>query len=275
MSTYNWFVILEVTMHKIKTIIRKEWAEVFKNRMVLFTVIFLPLIFAALPLIILGITGSIGVEDVSDEMPVQFSQLCSQELSGGECFQVYMVSQFMILFMLTPLIIPVNIASYSVVGEKTTRSLEPLLATPITTSELLIGKNLAAAIPAVVATWIGFLIYTIGAGIIVQSSGVTKALLDPMWLFAVIVLGPLLAILSVNFAIMVSSRVSDPRAAEQISVVIILPMLLIFFGQVFGLFFINATLILAMAIALIIIDALMIFLAERVFQRENILTGWK
>lgn len=262
-------------MHKIKTIIRKEWAEVFKNRMVLFTVIFLPLIFAALPLIILGITGSIGVEDVSDEMPVQFSQLCSQELSGGECFQVYMVSQFMILFMLTPLIIPVNIASYSVVGEKTTRSLEPLLATPITTSELLIGKNLAAAIPAVVATWIGFLIYTIGAGIIVQSSGVTKALLDPMWLFAVIVLGPLLAILSVNFAIMVSSRVSDPRAAEQISVVIILPMLLIFFGQVFGLFFINATLILAMAIALIIIDALMIFLAERIFQRENILTGWK
>ena len=32
---------------KIKTIVRKEWAEVFKNRMVLFTVAFLPLIMTA------------------------------------------------------------------------------------------------------------------------------------------------------------------------------------------------------------------------------------
>jgi len=62
------------------------------------------------------------------------------------------------------LIIPVNIAAYSVVGEKTTRSLEPLLATPITTAELLIGKNMAAAIPAVLATWAGFLLYLLALG---------------------------------------------------------------------------------------------------------------
>ncbi len=44
-------------MNKVKTIVRKEWAEVFKNRMVLFTIIFLPLVFAILPLIMLGIGG--------------------------------------------------------------------------------------------------------------------------------------------------------------------------------------------------------------------------
>ena len=74
---------------------------------------------------------------------------------------------------------------------------------------------------------------------------------------------------------MVSSRVTDPRAAEQISVVIILPMLLIFFGQIAGLFFINSTLILAMAFVVLIIDAIMIYLAIRIFQRETILTNWK
>jgi len=262
-------------MNKVKTIIRKEWAEVFKNRMVLFTIIFLPLVFAILPLIMLGIGDTLGADDFTSEMPAQFTGMCSADLTGSECFQVYMVSQFMLLFMLTPLIIPINIAAYSIVGEKTTRSLEPLLATPITTSELLLGKNLAAVIPAVLATWIGFLIYAIGAGIIVSSPNVTRALLNPMWLLAVIVLGPLLAVMSVNFAIMVSSRVTDPRAAEQISAVIILPVLLVFVGQISGLFFINSTLILVFSLIIGIIDAVMIYLAVRTFQRETILTRWK
>lgn len=262
-------------MNRVKTIIKKEWAEVFKNRMVLFTIIFIPLVFAALPLIMLGVGGAFEVDDFTSEIPEQFTQMCGAGLTGGECFQVYMVSQFMLLFMLTPLIIPINIAAYSIVGEKTTRSLEPLLATPITTTELLIGKNLAAVIPAVLATWGGFLIYVVGSAIIVKSVVVMRALLDPMWLLAVILLGPLLAILSVNFAIMVSSRVTDPRAAEQISAVIILPVLLIFFAQIAGLFFVNSTLILFMAIALLIIDSIMVYLAVRMFQRESILTRWK
>lgn len=262
-------------MNKVITIIQKEWAEVFKNRMVLFTVIFMPLLFTALPLIILYSTGGSSSGNLTSDMPPQFTQMCPQGLSGGECFQVYMVSEFMILFMMMPLIIPVNIAAYSIVGEKTTHSLEPLLATPITTAELLGGKNLAAAIPAIVATWVGFIIYAIGARIIVSNPLVLKALVDPMWLIAVLVLGPLLAILSVNFSIMVSSRVNDPRVAEQLSAVVILPVLALFFGQIAGLIFINQQIILAFVAGMVIIDGIMIYLAVRLFQRETILTRWK
>lgn len=260
-------------MDKIKTIVKKEWAEVFKNKMVLFSVIFMPLLFAALPLIILFATGGGG--DMAGDIPQQISVMCSEEMSAGECFQVYIVSQFMLLFMLVPLIIPVNIASYSIVGEKTTRSLEPLLATPITTAELLVGKNLAAVIPAVGATLAAFLIFATGAGLISGSSQVTSALLDPMWLLAVLLVGPLLAVLSVNFAIMVSSRVNDPRVAEQLSVVVIVPILGLFFGQVSGLLIFNNQIVLIMALVLVVIDFFMVQVAVRLFQRENILTRWK
>ena len=262
-------------MNKIRTIIYKEWAEVFKNKMVLFTVIFLPLLFTALPLIILYATGGSSVGNLTTEMPPQFMNYCPQGLSAGECFQVYIVSQFILLFMMMPLIIPVNIAAYSIVGEKTTRSLEPLLATPISTAELLTGKNLAAVIPAVVATWAGFLVYALGASLIVQNRLVIAALLDPLWLSAVFLVGPLLAILSVNFSIMVSSRVNDPRVAEQLSTIVILPLLGAFFGQIAGLFFINTGLVLGTAVVLLVIDIVMIYLAVRLFQRENILTRWK
>ncbi|MCJ7810874.1 MAG: ABC transporter permease subunit, partial [Dehalococcoidia bacterium] len=121
-------------MDKIKTIIRKEWAEVFQNRFVLFSVIFMPLMFAALPLLMLYVMRGAGAGDASGTIPEAYLRGCTQGMTVEECFQVYFVTQFMLLFMLTPLIVPVNIAAYSVAGEKTTRSLEPLLATPITTA---------------------------------------------------------------------------------------------------------------------------------------------
>ena len=135
-------------MDKIRTIIDKEWAEVFKNRVVLFTVLFMPLFFTALPLVILyAMRTSPGNSDVMD-MPPQFARICGN-LTGAACTQYFTVNQFMLLFMMMPLAIPVAISAYSIVGEKTTRCLEPLLATPITTIELIVGKGLAAAIPAI------------------------------------------------------------------------------------------------------------------------------
>jgi ABC-2 type transport system permease protein len=263
-------------MDKIKTIIRKEWSEVFKNRFVLFTVAFLPLLLTALPLGILYTTSAIETGDaVSSDIPAQFIQFCPQDLSGGECFQVYMVSQFLILFMMMPMMIPVTIAAYSIVGEKTTRSLEPLLATPITTTELLTGKSLAAVIPAISATWAGFIIFVIGAAVIVDNSLVLRTLVNPMWWIAVIVVGPLMALMAVNASIMVSSRVTDPRVAEQLSMVVIVPVLALFFGQISGLFILNTTLILIIAVVLVVIDILLVYFAVQVFQRENIITRWK
>ncbi len=262
-------------MNKIKTIIRKEWAEVFKKRMVLFTVIFMPLFLSVLPLIILYSMGGSSVNNANADLPAQFQQFCKASMTAGQCMQYYIVSDFLIMFMLIPLFIPVNIAAYSIVGEKTTRSLEPLLATPITTGELLAGKNLASVIPAILATWAGFGIFAVGSLIITGGGALAAALLDPMWLIAIFIAGPLMAVLSVNFSIMVSSRVNDPRVAEQLSAVVILPLLALFFGQISGLFILNSTLILILCLVLVFIDFLMVYLAVRLFQRETILTRWK
>jgi ABC-2 type transport system permease protein len=247
-------------MQKIKTIIRKEWAEVFKNRMVLFTVAFLPLIMTALPLIIMyTMRGESSMED----------------LSSGECLQVYLVGQFMMLFMMVPLAIPATIASYSIVGEKTTHSLEPLLATPITTMELLAAKSLSAVIPAVVATYGAFGIYAVGAWIILQNPAVFKAMMDARWLLAVFLLGPLLAWLAVSISTMVSSRVNDPRVAEQVSMIVVLPVIAFFIGQMGGLFTINRNLVLVASAVMVVIDALLTYAMVQMFQRETILTRWK
>ena len=266
-------------MNKIKTIIWKEWAEVFKNRLVIFTVIFLPLLMTAIPLGIMYSTRGTTTASstaINSQLPSEMTQsMCPSGLSGSDCFQVFMVSEFMMLFMLVPVAIPVTIAAYSIVGEKTTHSLEPLLATPITTVELLVGKCLAAVIPAILATYGAFGIFAAGSWIIVANKMLLTALLDTRWLIAIFIGGPLLAVLAVAFSLMVSSRVNDPRVAEQISMIIILPVLGGFFGQVAGLFVLNKEIISIVAIVMLALDVLMVYLATRVFQREQILTRWK
>ncbi len=265
-------------MSKVKTIIYKEWAEVFKNRMVFFITAFLPLFMALLPILMLLLMNYAGDDlDGFNTGGDQYLQLFN-ELCGGlmetECLQVYTLTLFMFMFMILPVAIPISIAAYSIVGEKTTGSLEPLLATPITTSELLIGKAVAAMTPGIVATWISYLIFLAGARFLV-SDAVFSRLVDPMWFLAIFIVGPLLALLAVCVALLISSRVSDPRAAEQLSALIVLPLLLIVIGQSLGFILIDSRAIMLIGLVVAVLDAVLVMITVQLFQRETILTRWK
>lgn len=256
------------------TIIDKEWAEVFKNRAVLFTVLFMPVIFTALPLVILAamrMDGELSRDMV--DMPAMFARTCG-DLQPGECIHFFMLNQFMILFMILPAAIPISIAAYSIAGEKAAHSLEPLLATPITTLELMLAKCLASAIPAVAATWFCFAVFLA----LMPFIGMTGAVIDMaagIWVIAVGVVGPLIAVQAVMLALIVSTRVNDPRAAQQISMVVILPIMVLIFGQLGGWLIIDRSLMWTASLIMLIIDVALLFISADLFERETILTRWK
>lgn len=264
-------------MKHIRTIIDKEWAEVFKNKMVITMMSLLPLLFTVLPLVMLSVMGTQsmeGLDATSAGVPANFLASCSG-MNAGECMQVYMVNEFLLLFMMMPLIIPVTIAAYSIVGEKATRSLEPLLATPVTTSELLAGKALAAAIPAVLITYISFGFFVVGLHLLKIAPAVIGYILSPTWLLAVLVLGPIFSVISVMTAIFISSRVNDPRVAEQVSSVVIIPLMTVLLLQLAGVVVINLSFMLSAIASSLLIAVGMVYLGTVFFQRETILTRWK
>ena len=264
-------------MKHIRTIINKEWAEVFKNRWVIATMTLVPLLFTAMPLVMLATTGSATGTPGGAEMsglPGDLTASCPG-MNAGECIQVYVLNQFMLLFMLLPLMIPTTIAAYSIVGEKTTRSLEPLLATPITTVELLAGKGLAAVIPGILISYGAFGIFVLGCLLLGLTPAVMGYILSPTWLLGILALGPLLSVISAIFAIYISSRVSDPRVAEQLSGMVIMPLLMVMFAVMAGKLVLNINFML-IAILLCAIAAVgMLYLGTLIFDRENILTKWK
>ncbi|HSM57211.1 MAG TPA: ABC transporter permease subunit [Candidatus Sulfomarinibacteraceae bacterium] len=264
-------------MNKVKTIIAKEWAEVFKNRLVLFSVAFLPLIFIALPIITLmagGDMADVSMAGTAAEAPFPGTEALCEGLNVAECGEVYLLNIYAFMFMILPVAIPVTIAAYSIVGEKTMRSLEPLLATPITTMELLAGKALAAIVPAILATWLSFVIF-LGVMRLLVSDAAFRFLLDPLWLLAIFVVGPMLTLLSASIAIMISARVTDPRVAEQISMLVILPIIAGLISQSLGLILIDREFVLIVALVVFVLDAILLFFTVQAFERETILTRWK
>ncbi len=265
-----------MNLNRVRTIIDKEWAEVFKNRLVIFTISFMPVIFTIMPLVILyflGGEGGIPAGDTAD-VPPEFLNFCGN-LPAADCMQIFLMNQFMLLFMMMPLIIPTSIAAYSIVGEKTTRSLEPLLATPITTIELLTGKALAAALPAITITWICFIVFILLMPLVGATPGLIQHVRGPVWMIAVLVMGPLMAIAAVNLAVIVSSRVNDPRAAEQIASVLIVPIIALLFAQLAGFIVLDITLILIAILVVFTLDIALFYAGAQLFQRETILTRWK
>ena len=264
-------------MEKTWEIIKKEWSEVFKNRLVLASVIIMPLIFTIMPLVILNSMQSgadLEMADMASELPDNFAVLC-EGLSSAACGQFFILLQFLSLFLLMPMMIPVTIASYSIVGEKNTRTLEPVLATPITTLELLLGKALAGVIPALAITWLTYGVFVAGTWLIASDKSLVGAIVSPIWLIAIFGISALLSVAGVSLSIMISSRVNDPRAAEQLSSLVVIPLLAVFMGQSFGYIQFDLTLVIWATFGMLVLDIVLLYFAIQLFQRETILTRWK
>ena len=149
------------------------------------------------------------------------------------------------------------------------------MATPITTVELLTGKALSAVIPAVLATWLAYALYAVGAVLMLEGDLIIEFVFAPAWLTAIFIVGPLMSFLSVCIAVLVSSRVTDPRVAEQLSGFVIMPIILLILGQSFGWIIISRELIFLLGAITLVLDIVLAYVTVHSFQRETILTQWK
>lgn len=263
-------------MNAIRTIVIKEWLDVRRNKLVLSVVLFVPLLMAAIPVVMMIIMGRVPVSQSDyQELGRMLENPIFAGLSPAEAMQSVLASNYLVLFLMMPLMVPVTIAAYSIVGEKITRSLEPLLATPVTTTQLLLGKGLAAALPGVITAWISYGIFLIFARFFSVSDRVFSIFINPMWLVAMFVLAPLLTVLAVNVGIIVSSRTSDPRAAEQLGSLVILPLMVLFIGPLVGFIQLNAVTFWVTSLIVFVLDGALVYLGVKLFQRETILTRWK
>jgi ABC-2 type transport system permease protein len=81
--------------------------------------------------------------------------------------------------------------------------------------------------------------------------------------------------MAVNVGIIVSSRTTDPRAAEQLGSLVILPLMVLFLGAMAGFIMLNNLTFWLASAAVAVLDVGLVYLGVALFQRETILTRWK
>jgi ABC-2 type transport system permease protein len=264
-------------MIRFKALLRKELLDLLRNRAALIPVLIVTIISFALPLTIIVIVPALTGHTLGDDADlVKVSAVLGTDPSLSESgrVQLFLFQQFLLLFLLTPITGAMSLASHAVVGEKQARTLEPLLATPITTGELLLAKVLGALIPTMAISFGGLALY-FGFMPLVAEPGVFAAMLSARTLLIVFVIGPTGALVALQAAIVISSRVNDARTAQQFGVLIILPLTAVLVAQFAGSLWLTAAALGFLGLGLFGVWIVLTVVSAAMFEREAILTRWR
>jgi ABC-2 type transport system permease protein len=262
---------------RVRALIWKELLDLTRNRAALWPVAISTVAFLALPFAVAIVLPAATGRPLDDDRDlVQLSTVLGAhlELTAGGRVQLFMFQQFLMVFLLMPITGAMALAAHAVVGEKMARTLEPLLATPITTAELLVAKVVGSLIPTLAIALAGLVAYLFLVALTAQP-GVLEAMLSARTFVLTILVGPSAALLSLQAAIVISSRVNDPRIAQQFGVLLIIPLAGILVAQFTGSLWLSATALAFVALGMFGVWILLTIFSIAMFEREAILTRWK
>lgn len=257
---------------KIWAIVRKEWLELKKNKAVFMIILVIPLLLSVFPMVMMVLMKGQPINLTKESL--DFVKVYIPDATPQLAAQFIMISQNLLMLMLVPIIVPLTIGIYSIIGEKESRSLEVLLAEPIKTWEILMGKILAAVAPGVVCAWSAFLVLVLGTNFFAAPETM-QYVMHPMWIFVMAATVPLLTLFSITVAVIISSRVNDVRVAQLLSGFATLPVVGLSLSQLFNKITIDWNLILGTAFVLAVIDGMLFMISIVIFDRDAILTRWK
>jgi len=236
----------------------KDFAIFLKKRNILYSILIVPLLVSLLFPAVVGFAGRSGGRGIpAAQLPV-------------------LLPAFTFFYLILAGFIPTSIASYSIVGEKVEKCLEPLLATPTTDGEILLGKGISAFLPPIAAIFGGSVVFMVLMDLVTR--GPLGYAFFPNWNAGLVLflMVPLAAIMSVEWNVIVSSRVSDVRVAMQLGALLVLPLGGIYVGGELNLIPLGDTsILLLIAGILLVVDLFLLYVARATFRREEILTKWK
>jgi ABC-type transport system involved in multi-copper enzyme maturation permease subunit len=240
---------MRLSRRRVRAIVSKELREYRHNGNIIYAMAILPLIFLVQPVVQVF------------AIPAQASGSLRHEHA--------------LLYMLAiPVLVPATLASYSVVGERLQATLEPVLTTPVRRQELLLGKALAAFVPAVAVAYTVFALF-VAVVELFAAPGVAPALIRGPDLLAQVVFTPLLATWSIWVGIAISARCSDPRTAGQLAILASLPTVAVTSLIAFNVIPATVSVALASGAALLILIRLGGRFASALFDRERLITSIK
>jgi hypothetical protein len=267
------------TLRTLRTLAVRDLIVVTRSKAMVLPMLIVPLIFVvAIPAAVgllapqMATAGEAGdFEQFLEMMPAPMRETFAGYSDAQLIVVVILEHLFAPMFLIIPIMVASTIAAGSFAGEKERKTLEALLHTPTTDAELLLGKLLAAWIPAFLVGLGAFLLYGLVANL--SAWRVMGGLFFPnaTWVVLVLWLAPAAAGLGLGTMILVSSRASTFQDAYQLGALVVLPVLLLVFGQIAGVIYLNVLAVLLVGLFLWLVDAAILWFGIRTFRRSEII----
>ena len=252
---------------------RKDLLDLRKNRGLLWSMLALPLVIVVTPL---GVVWAY-VRNPSDPglKAIALYYDLTVDLTNVARFLIDKVlADWFVIYLVMPVFVPILISSHAVAGEKEKRTLEPLLASPVTPLELVIGKSLASLVPSVLICTLAFALLCIAVDLVAWPVAKELILPNRMWSFGVFVIAPLFAFFGNGVAVLISARVGDSRLAQQLSGLMVLPLMGLAAGQFGGWLKAGTSYYAIIGGVVLLLDVVIVIAARRLFDRERLMTRW-
>ncbi len=232
----------------------KDFSIFRKKKRILYTLIILPLLISiGLPIVISFMTQ---IDNPTTEI-------------------ISLLNAFSYFYIILAFIQSNTLASYSILGEKIEQSLEPLLATPTTDSELLFGKTIASFLPCIGVIYASSIIFMILSDAVTYNTIGYLFFPNLSMAFILLLAVPLSSILSIQLSVIISSRVNDVRTANQLGSLLFIPFIGVYLLLVTNVISLNIINLFVISIVLFLIDAALFYISKAIFRRDEILTKWK
>lgn len=258
----------------------KDLSEVARNWEVMAPMIILPVILTVLiPAIVTLVPESMNgsnngnlMEAIIPNLPEAVKQTLSGYPEAQQMIYIMLLYFFAPFFLIIPLMVSGVIASDSFAGEKERKTIEALLAAPLTDSELLMGKILVGFVPAMGITILSFALYTVMVDALTLSRFGFLLLPNLTWLVMILCLAPAASLLGIGATVIISTQVKGFREAQQLSALLVVPVLALLFGQAFGFLIMGPATLLVLTILMLVVDAALFGVGISLFNRERILS---
>ena len=266
---------------RVRNILLKEWQVIFTDVNSTLIVTLLPLLIVGQGVLYIWLAYRFGGEDLIGSGLIQnaMNNLAQAipsvaELGSEDQLRVLLLSQFSFFLLLVPTMVAVSFATFSIVEEKLSGSLEPLLATPVRTGELLLGKALSGAVLALAATWICAGVF-VGTTVALGWGNLLHLVLSPAWFISLFLITPAVVVLSFVLGVIGSSRAKDSKSAQNWAVLLVLPVFALIAVQVTGVVWFGTLGAVGLALGIAALDVIMLWVAVRLFRRESIVVNWR
>ena len=254
---------------RIINVLRMEWAGMARTPSSLLYLVVIPIILIGQALLLSWL-----LPRFVNPTLVGVAAPAESNLDMTDAFRLLILSQFQFFVLVIPAMIANVFATLSIVEEKMNRTLEPLLATPVRTWELLVGKIFAGAVPALLVAWASTGLFVFLATLLGWSP-LFPYVLNATWYITLLLLMPAVSLLSFVVGVIGSSRARDAKGAQNLAVLVVLPIFALIGLQVTGLIVFTPTSSLFLSLGLIALDTLMVRFAVRLFARESIVIRWR